>query len=643
MLKKFFTVLAVAGVGLGSLSVGSGSVQAWKYPSTRAIVLSGFNGDENGAKESSVIVDAQDNLIVRSLTAGTVQVDPSDLTKTIGTGRDWQEYVSKFNTQGELVWNVTWTSTVGGELALSSHDVAPNGDIYVSGYAIGGFDVDPGTGVTTVSGTSSNVRAVVIALTSNGAFKWMREFASSSSIDVKTVKVLPNGNLAITGNFEGTVNFDGPGGSVGPTLTAVSSNDIFVGVLNSSGVEQWIASVGGATSEYAQGLEVSPSGNIYVIGGLRGATTLTPASGSAFTATAGSGSFDGAFVWSLSATGTSKWLATPSISSAASYPRLVLARANDEILVALYNNDIVRLNSTGVEIARITTNANVASMASLPNGKILLAGGYINTVDLDPSSGVDNRTSPSSNPDGYVTRLSSDLAYEASSVLNLATTGSVSSVFTTSDGQWGISGVASPGTLQFSVPADGTSYAASSGADSMLYIVRYNAEGTTIPPVPSAPTIAAYTTGNKKATVRWNSALYASRYEVVTSTGKVICTTTSSSCAISRLTNGKVYTYYVKAYNYNNVVSPQSKARVIPGFTLKSTSFKVKQKPLLSSILTTPSKGWKRWRVRSGGCRVVGSRVVLPTRPGSCKISLTVSKSGSYPALATTVSISYSR
>jgi hypothetical protein len=644
MRKFFVTAFSLVFASVAVSVIGQTGVTAWKVPTTRAIVLSGFVGDENGAKESSVVVDADDNMIVRSRTAGSVQINPNDLTKTIGTGRDWQEYVSKFNTKGDLVWNVTWTSSVGGELFLGSHDVGANGDIYVSGYAVGGFDVDPGSGVSTVSGTSSNIRGVVIALNSGGQFKWMREFVSPSNIDVGFVKVMPNGNIAIAGNFEGVVNFDSPGGIVGPTLTAVSANDIFVGVLNSSGAEQWIASIGGGTSEYLQGLTVSTSGNIYVVGGLRGTATLTPATGSTLTITAGSGSSDGGFLWNLSPAGVSTWAVVPSVASATSHPTLVLAHPNGDTYMRLYNNDIVRYSTTGAQVARITTNTSVTSMAALPNGKVLLAGGYSDTKDLDPTAGVDNRTSPhGSNPDGFVTRLTSDLAYESSSVLNLAVSGSISTVFTTSDGQWGITGVTGPATLRFSNPADGTTFAASAGADSMLFIVRYNSDGTTAPPVPGAPSAPVYTTGNKKVTIAWAATLYAARYEVVSSSGQVVCTTTVTSCEVTGLRNGKSYTYFVKGYNYNEVVSAQSSIRVMPGFTLKSTAFKVKQKPLLSSIVTTPSKGTKKYSVRSGSCKIVRGRLVIPSRPGSCKLSLTVTKRGSYPAISTTVSVSFSR
>jgi hypothetical protein len=82
---------------------------------------------------------------------------------------------------------------------------------------------------------------------------------------------------------------------------------------------------------------------------------------------------------------------------------------------------------------------------------------------------------------------------------------------------------------------------------------------------------------------------------------------------------------------------------VIPGFTLRTTTYKVKKSPLLTSIVTTPSKGLRRWQKVSGSCVIRSGRLVLPRTTGTCRVKLSVTKSGSYPAMSTTVTVTITK
>ena len=202
--------------------------------------------------------------------------------------------------------------------------------------------------------------------------------------------------------------------------------------------------------------------------------------------------------------------------------------------------------------------------------------------------------------------------------------------------------------LSLSVPSDGSTFSAAAGADSLRFVVRYNRDGTTASstttiPAPAAPTAVSYTTGNGKVRIKWTGDSVSARYEVLSSTGKKLCETTSTSCLISKLKNGTVYRMSVQALNAESKVSTATRVVVIPGFTLKKYSYVAKQKPLLSSIMTTPSTGRKSWTVVSGSCRISAGRLLTPAKKATCKIRLGVARTSKYPAMAATVTVTVTK
>jgi len=156
----------------------------------------------------------------------------------------------------------------------------------------------------------------------------------------------------------------------------------------------------------------------------------------------------------------------------------------------------------------------------------------------------------------------------------------------------------------------------------------------------SAPASVSYRTANKGVTLRWVAVSGASSYVVTTTSGTQVCATTSTSCVVNKLRNGRAYKYNVFAVNADGVRSATSTAvSARPGFQVRTTTVKTKRSVSLSSIVTTPSRGKKTWTVTSGGCRINGARLVTPNKKGSCKLRLSTARSGSYAAMSTTITV----
>lgn len=641
LLLKLFVSLALVATFLSTASIHV--AKGWTTNPTQALVFSGFNGDAEGIGAALVRTDASENLYVSGTSAGTAQYDAANPALRIGTGVDWSNHLIKYSREGDLVWKREWT-IAAGDILFSDIEVTSSGDVYLGGYAQSGVDVDPGAATQVVA--SSGVVGIVVKLNTNGDFQWVKEFSASDS-SVQDVAVRSDGSLVTGGMFSGTLNLNSAGGPGGVSLTSGGLTDAFVASLSSSGVEQW--AVRGSTSggDGITSLDVTSAGDVVAVGWTRGTITL----GSSTSVTI-SGSNVGHFVWKVNSSGVTQWAIAPDPTpSTSSYSAQVVVRGNGSVLVGALIGNLFEISSAGVLTSTLATGATIISLIELTTQHVMIGGSYTGTVDLDPTSGANTKTATGGGTDGYFTTLSPTLSYLSSRVWDGVQYEEINSLNSMADGGFIAVGRSfTSASLSLSVPSDGTTYSAAAGADSMRFIVRYNSDGTTVStttttttiPVPSSPTSVSYTPGNKSVRIRWAANSTATGFEVLSSSGKKLCETTSTSCLVSKLKNGTIYRVSVRAVNASSQVSTATSIRVIPGFTLKTYSYKVKKKPLLSGILTTPSKGRKTWSV-SGGCRISGIRLVTPSKKATCKLTLSVTRTSKYPAMKTKISVTVTK
>lgn len=163
---------------------------------------------------------------------------------------------------------------------------------------------------------------------------------------------------------------------------------------------------------------------------------------------------------------------------------------------------------------------------------------------------------------------------------------------------------------------------------------------TTVAPAPTAPSNVRYSPSNRKATISWSASAGGASYVVRNASGQQVCVTTSVTCVVSGITNGKSYTYAVYSINSSGLVSSSGTAiSVIPGFSIKTTTVKSKKSFALSSLIASPSKGKQTWKVSSGLCRISKNRLITPTKSGTCRVTLSIAKWGSYASMATSVRV----
>jgi hypothetical protein len=127
------------------------------------------------------------------------------------------------------------------------------------------------------------------------AWQWASQSTGSGTTQVKNITVDAAGNSYVVGFFTEKAHFGAT------TLVSQGSSDLFVAKLSSAGQWQWAVSAGGSESDYATGVAVDATGQLFVVGSFGtqahfGSTTLTS-----------QGDMD-VFVAQLSAQGQWQWV-----------------------------------------------------------------------------------------------------------------------------------------------------------------------------------------------------------------------------------------------------------------------------------------------------------------------------------------------
>jgi hypothetical protein len=166
-------------------------------------------------------------------------------------------FVAKYNSAGVHQWSQRFGSTsldVGYAVAA---DVS--GNVIVAGYFYGTVNFG---GVDLVSAGNSDI--FVARYNSAGVHQWSQRFGSGGSDYGYAVALDGSGNVLVTGDFFGTVNFGGG------NLVSAGGQDIFVAKYNSAGVHQWSQRFGSTSTETGRGVALDALGNVAVTGYFQG-------------------------------------------------------------------------------------------------------------------------------------------------------------------------------------------------------------------------------------------------------------------------------------------------------------------------------------------------------------------------------------
>jgi hypothetical protein len=667
-LGPFVMAIALCASGVALSQVSTNSASAWSFGEspTKAFAVDGFAGTNGeGTRVTQVLEDESGNIFRVGTTAGTVDVDPGAGTTFVGDGdTDAVSFVAKYSAYGDFLWAYDWKPVTTNELLVQSAAIGPGGYLVVGGNlrATTGFDLDPTSG--TDSETTTSLDPFILRLNADGSYGWGSTFPVTGGGDVG----LPALFVSTTGAITAAFNFEGSLSLPGSTVTSAGRNDIAIARFDANlSTKTWHTTIAGADQEVVNTLASSLDGKVFVTGQFSSANvTVTDAAATPSTVTRSGSAATNSYFVSLSGDGLVQYAVPRSLGATNNYPNAASVSPTGTLFAQLNTGELVEVSTSGVITNKGNSNFGIRNMSFVASGHLVAVGVFNATVDFDPGVGTENRTSAAGSDDGFVLNLASDFTFRSVQVFATTTLDEVNSITPSLENGYLISGLTLGTSLNLSNTEYAGTYTRSAGADSFGFVIRYDASGTsgvtttttttttlttpaavvttTTVPAVAAPTRVSYVTGNKKVVVKWGAVSGASGYTVVSASGATLCSVNTTSCRLASLKNGKMYTVRVKSKNSAGVVSANATTlKVIPGFALKIATYKVKKTPLLTSIVATPSKGAKKWRLVSGKCAIRSGRLVAPKTAGTCRLQLSVAKTKSYPAMATTIAVAITR
>jgi hypothetical protein len=263
----------------------------------------------NGAADGyGIATDASGNIFATGNFTGTVIFDgPGGSDSHTDEGGVSNAYITKYNADGSYGWTKTFDTTNGSAYGFSvATDSA--GDVYTTGQFNGTVVFDGVGGSDSQTAEGSNISAYITKYNADGSYGWTKTFDSThGNAYGYGLTVDAQGNIYETGNFTGTIVFDGVGGSDSQTdLGTYSQGDAYLTKYNADGSYGWTKTFD-TTNGYANSVSVTTDslGDVYFTGEFSG-TVVFDGVGGSDSQTDVSGDGD-TFLTQITATGNYGW------------------------------------------------------------------------------------------------------------------------------------------------------------------------------------------------------------------------------------------------------------------------------------------------------------------------------------------------
>jgi hypothetical protein len=334
---------------------------------------------------------------------------------------------TSYAASGTYGWAYAWTRSGGGSgNEFGGQDIALDADGNV--FITGGFEDEvnfDGTGDDDTYTSEGDADIFFTKYNSDGTYGWTKTFGGVAEDYGQGIAVDSDGNIFITGYFQGTVNFN-----VSGTDDHVSGGgtDIFITKYNADGTYGWTKTLG--TTGDQLGYEIAVDSNDYVVAiGKFSGTVNFDASGGTDNHSSTGGNV---FITKYGNSGSYSWTKTFGNSGQNWY----------------YD---------------VATDAD---------NYIYATGYFTGTADFDGSDGVDNHTSNGSD-DIYVTRLSTDGTYKWTVTLGSTGSDRGSGIATDANGHVLVTGYFS-GTVNFDTFGGTDNHTANGGKDIFILNLKEN-------------------------------------------------------------------------------------------------------------------------------------------------------------------------
>jgi hypothetical protein len=231
--------------------VGNREAVVGKFDAAGNHVWSKRFGDADIQVGMDVAVDAASNVYLAGLFYGSIALGGPALTSAGGA----DAFLAKLDAAGNHVWSKRFGD--GGSEAIIGIACDPSGGLAVAG--VSDSVVDLGGGPLTSGGATD---VFVARISTNGVHLWSTLYGGPDHQMIDSVALDPAGNVLVTGNYLGSIDFAGSAFYLSNGFT-----DGYLAKWNASGVYLWSKTFGDAVAQSGLGVGADGMGRV-VLGGL---------------------------------------------------------------------------------------------------------------------------------------------------------------------------------------------------------------------------------------------------------------------------------------------------------------------------------------------------------------------------------------
>lgn len=227
-------------------------------------------GDVSQENLDAIVTDSENNVIIGGQMYSTTDMDPTEFDETLYQIGLQDAFIEKFPADGSIV---TWGVSFGGLGYDGIYKMAVDDDdnIYAIGYygySASPIDLNPDMVDQDIVTHHGGYDMFIVKFNKDGEYVWGHGLGGLSDDWINNI-VIDGDNLYVTGQFIGTVDFDGSAYLMEINST-LDKYDGFLAKYNLDGEIDWVFRIGGTDDDYANELAVDNEGNIIVTGTFQG-------------------------------------------------------------------------------------------------------------------------------------------------------------------------------------------------------------------------------------------------------------------------------------------------------------------------------------------------------------------------------------
>jgi hypothetical protein len=320
-----------------------------------------FGSQSNYTEANFIAVDLHGNVFTVGAFSGTSDFDHGPGTSTL-SNNTLAHYIRKTDSTGAFLW----VKQFGGNTTQNIRSIATDskGNLFLSGFANAGIDLDPGQGNFVLNTPNNNF---IIKLSADGDLMWSRIDSTKFSATYQSICIDKNDNLYASGYYMAGNDFDKGTATFTLVDPPPSEKYVFVTKLDPSGGHIWSEALcNQPPAFFISSLCADKNGNAFLSGSFGGTLSVDP--GFANQQMTSAGNYD-AFLIRVDSLGAFDW--------------------------ATY------FGGGGEDEG--------SSVICDPQGNVILVGGFTGSVDFDPGPNTHALNAPSS---GFVVKLSASGDYQ---------------------------------------------------------------------------------------------------------------------------------------------------------------------------------------------------------------------------------------